>query len=365
MIMTSAPLLVGVLCCTLLAYFCIFVRPHARDLDGKPLPGPPAVLLGGNFSDIKRLKLKPDGSPSDATSVLMRELYKAHGSDGLLCLRVFSLVVVMCHSRQTVKDVLTGSFAKFPKALMYKNLEFGLGKGLVTANGEKWRAHRRIVEKAFHRSALHAMLPKFARHTAEMLDGWDARLQDSAGEKATGHPDKKDLVTDTFVEMTHLTLDIICDTGFGYALHSKCAGGESSEITLAISALLFEIKARFKAMYPFEKFLSCTRMRKSRAAWKVVNNLVDQHILAQRQRMRSADQSAAIAAALRKDLRYGSVFGEEKPTRSRELKYMSLLDHLLQAELEEGEKSLTYHELCDEVLTFLGAGHETTANMLT
>jgi cytochrome P450 len=271
----------------------------------------------------------------------------------------------MCHSRQTIKIVLTGSFAKFPKALVYKDLEFGLGEGLVTANGEKWRAHRRIVEKAFHRSALHAMLPKFARHTAEMLDGWDARLQDSAGEKATGHPDKKDLVTDTFVEMTHLTLDIICDTGFGYALHSKCAGGESSEITLAISALLFEIKARFKAMYPFEKFLSCTRMRKSRAAWKVVNNLVDQHILAQRQRMRSADQSAAIAAALRKDLRYGSVFGEEKPTRSRELKYMSLLDHLLQAELEEGEKSLTYHELCDEVLTFLGAGHETTANMLT
>ena len=42
----------------------------------------------------------------------------------------------MCHSLQTVKDALTASFAKCLKALLCKNLEFGLGKGLVTANGE-------------------------------------------------------------------------------------------------------------------------------------------------------------------------------------------------------------------------------------
>ncbi len=38
---------------------------------------------------------------------------------------------------------------------------------------------------------------------------------------------------------------------------------------------------------------------------------------------------------------------------------MSLLDHLLNAELEEGEKRLTSQELRDEVVTFLGAGKST------
>ena len=199
-------------------YNCIFWSPHAVDLDGKPLPGPPAKFFMGNWADIKKLKQNADGSCTERISEKMAEAYAAHGSGGIEVKRVFSLMVVQCADRAAVKDVLTGSYAKFPKALMYKNLEYGLGKGLVTANGEPWRAHRRIVEKAFHRSALHAMLPKFAGHTAEMLDNWEARLTTAAqgssmAGAAAGLAGSGDLATDAFVEMTHLTLDIICDTG--------------------------------------------------------------------------------------------------------------------------------------------------------
>jgi cytochrome P450 len=260
------------------AYLVIFLRPYARDLDGNELPGPPARLLLGNYADIKKIKLKPDGTPADATSTNMMKLYEEYGKGGLVCFRVASLMVVGCHSRQAVKDVLTGNYAKFPKASMYKNLEYGLGKGLVTANGDSWRAHRRIVEKAFHLVALRGMLPKFAKHTSEMLDVWARRLgkEAAAAEESTGGSDatiagERNLVTDVFVEMTHLTLDIICDTGFGYQMNSKSSGETASPVAGAISTLLFEINARFKAMTPLDKYFGgWARMRRARKAWHIV-----------------------------------------------------------------------------------------------
>ena len=163
------------------------------------------------------------------------------------------------------------------------SVQYGLGKGLVTANGEPWRAHLRIVEKAFHRSALHAMLPKFARHTAEMLDNWEARLATTKQQGAGA-----DLATDAFVEMKHLTLDIICDTGFGFQLHSKRKGGEASDVTCAISALLMEINTRFKQMSPISNYTSCSRMREARNAWRVVNGLLTEHIESQRAQKHSS-----------------------------------------------------------------------------
>jgi cytochrome P450 len=173
----SALKLLGVALALLFVRLTIFPRSQARDLDGKPLPGPPAALFMGNWSDLKKVKT---GRNFDSASRGMLECYAAHGADGLVCLRLFSHMVVMCHSPAAIKDVLSSSHEKFPKDLMYKNLEYALGKGLVTANGEQWRAHRRIVEKAFHRSALQSMLPCIARHTAEMLDDWSSRVDEAA-----------------------------------------------------------------------------------------------------------------------------------------------------------------------------------------
>lgn len=321
----SAPSIGGLLVlllALLVGRACIFLRPLALDLDGQPLPGPPAALLMGNWSDIKRVKT---GRNFDSATRGMLELYQAHGEDGIVCLRLFSKLIVMCHSPSAVKDVLTASHDKFPKNIMYRNLEYALGKGLVTANGEQWRAHRRIVEKAFHRSALHAMLPCFARHTAELLDSWTARTR--------GHL----LQTDVHTEMTHLTLDIIADAGFGHQLGSKRTGGESHPICCAVTALIKEMNMRFKDMNPLDRYLSLQRWIAGNKAYNTVSELVDEVL-------RDKQAEFATAAAER---RRGGV-------AKQPLKEMSLLDHLLQARLEEGEKHLTPKELRDEVMTFLG-----------
>ena len=300
---------------------CIFLRPQARDLDGKDLPGPPAALLMGNWSDIKKVKT---GRNFDSATRGMLELYQAHGEGGIVCLRLFSKLIVMCHSPSAVKDVLTASHTKFPKNVMYRNLEYALGKGLVTANGEQWRAHRRIVEKAFHRAALHAMLPCFARHTAELLDGWTQRT-------------RGDLQTDVHTEMTHLTLDIIADAGFGHQLGSKRTGGEVHPICRAVTTLINEMNMRFKDMNPLDRYLSPQRWIAGRSAYRDVSKLVDDVL-----RDKQAEFNNAVAE------------GRKGAPAKETLKEMSLLDHLLQARLEEGEKHLTPTELRDEVMTFLG-----------
>lgn len=304
---------------------CVFLQPLAHDLDGNPLPGPPAALFMGNWSDIKAVKT---GRNFDSATRGMLELYQKHGEGGIVCLRIFSKLVVMCHSPSAVKDVLTASHDKFPKNLMYRNLEYALGKGLVTANGEQWRAHRRIVEKAFHRSALHAMLPCFARHTAELLEDWTQR---TSGE----------LQADIHTEMTHLTLDIIADAGFGYQLGSKRTGGEPHPLCREITALINEMNMRFKDMNPLDRYLSPRRWLAANNAYQSVSKLVDDVL-----RKKQADFLEAT--------RQGSeVDGRVKPVK-QSLKEMSLLDHLLQARLEHGEKHLTPTELRDEVMTFLG-----------
>jgi cytochrome P450 len=363
----------GLILALLVVRACVFLRPRARDLDGKLLPGPPAALLMGNWADIKAVKT---GRNFDSATRGMLELYQAHGEgSGIVCLRLFSKLIVMCHSPAAVKDVLTGSYDKFPKNLMYKNLEYALGKGLVTANGERWRAHRRIVEKAFHKSALHAMLPCFVRHTAEMLDGWTERLSSSQGSAADESDDdgqqqqqqRRELRTDVHTEMTHLTLDIIADSGFGYVLGSKRAGGSAHPLCLAVTTLINEMNMRFKDMNPLDRYLSPSRWLEANAAYKTVAKLVDD-VLAEKQAEFDAAATAAAAAVAGGD---GDEAGDgcekkrRRSSRSSSLKDMSLLDHLLAARLEEGEKHLTPTELRDEVMTFLGAGHETTANMLS
>jgi cytochrome P450 len=94
---------------------------------------------------------------------------------------------------------------------------------------------------------------------------------------------------------------------------------------------------RFKDMNPLDRYLSLQRWIAGNKAYNTVSELVDEVL-------RDKQAEFATAAAER---RRGGV-------AKQPLKEMSLLDHLLQARLEEGEKHLTPKELRDEVMTFLG-----------
>lgn len=75
-------------------------------------------------------------------------------------------------------QVVLGSMKHTRKIFFYKLLDNFLGKGLVTREVDKWRAHRRILQPAFH---LH-VLEKFAETFGECADHLVDKLLKKDGE---------------------------------------------------------------------------------------------------------------------------------------------------------------------------------------
>jgi cytochrome P450 len=59
---------------------------------------------------------------------------------------------------------------------VYSALREILGDGLLTTEGEDWRAHRRIVQPALHRRRLASFTDEIVGISTEMLDGWRGEI---------------------------------------------------------------------------------------------------------------------------------------------------------------------------------------------
>lgn len=73
-----------------------------------------------------------------------------------------------------VRHVLLDNAVNYRKSeLTRRLLEPGLGRGLLTSEGETWRRHRRIMAPAFDRHSLETYVPIVTGVTSELLAGWD------------------------------------------------------------------------------------------------------------------------------------------------------------------------------------------------
>lgn len=100
-----------------------------------------------------------------------------------------------------VKHVLLDNVANYPKADMERAvLGAAFGEGLLVSEGEKWRAHRRIMSPAFDFKSLVSYTPAMVERAQAFAAGWAAR--------ADGTP------LDIAAEMTRLTLEIVARTMF-------------------------------------------------------------------------------------------------------------------------------------------------------
>jgi cytochrome P450 len=70
--------------------------------------------------------------------------------------------------------VLLDNAANYRKSeLTRRLLEPGLGRGLLTSEGETWRRHRRIMAPAFDRRSMEGYAPVITGVTSELLARWD------------------------------------------------------------------------------------------------------------------------------------------------------------------------------------------------
>ncbi|MFC9927925.1 cytochrome P450 [Streptomyces sp. NPDC127190] len=157
---------------------------------GAIAPGPRGVPLLGSLPQWK----------SDTAQFLLRA-QRDHGEVSRLRLGPYTVHLVT--APDAVGRVLKENSANYTRGVLYEQFRLVMGDGLLTTDGDYWKAHRRAVQPVFLRKAVAAIGPNVVRATREMLDDWEVRAR-------RGEP--VDLVTETL----RLTLVTLSRSLFGY-----------------------------------------------------------------------------------------------------------------------------------------------------
>jgi cytochrome P450 len=196
----------------------------------------------------------------------------------------------------------------------YHVLSLVLGKGLLTNDGESWLQQRRLIQPAFHRERVAA----FGTLMTDTTLTWTRRWETSDFIE-TNKP------LDLAQEMSSLTLNIV-----GKALFGTDLSMETERVGRALTAVNHLLAEAF--YLPWVLSLPTPQRHRLYAARRELYTVV------------------------------GEIIRER---RGRPAQHDDLLEMLLEARDEETDEGMTDHQVRDEVLTLLLAGHETTANALS
>ena len=222
--------------------------------------------------------------------------------------------VVLLNHPEAVQRALVENHPNYGKrhSPFYRMLKNMLGGGLLTNDGEDWLRQRRLAQPAFQRRKLEALGPMMVDCTNQMIDEW---LSDPRP------------VRDISREMMQLTLKIV-----GLALFSQDLSQSGQAVAEALDELQVQMGERFSALLPLPPIFPTSRDRRFRRARTSLRQLC-MYIVTQRRR-------------------------EANPPED-------LLTSLIQARDPDSGASMNDEQICDELGTFMLAGHETTANTLT
>jgi cytochrome P450 len=215
-----------------------------------------------------------------------------------------------------VKHVLLDNAANYQKTEITRRLlEPGLGKGLITSEGETWRQHRRTMSPAFDYRSIAAYAPIMTQAARDLLEDWSGLGEDTPVEVGTA--------------MMQTTLTIISRTMFS---------SDSDRVVGIMERGAGRYQAQMRPnMMDFLGF----------PAW-----------LAGLGRIRVADRTLGeFDAEIDRLIALRSSDPENGPK--------DLLARLIAARDEQTGGGMTAQEVRDHVITIFMAGHETTAMAMT
>lgn len=111
-------------------------------------------------------------------------------------------------------EQIMGSPKFIDKSSDYDFLQPWLGTGLLTSQGGKWHARRKILTPAFHFKILDDFIDVFQEQSAIMVERMAAEVDRAEG-------------FNIFPYVTLATLDIICGEFFGLRVFDVCVTVES------------------------------------------------------------------------------------------------------------------------------------------
>lgn len=207
-----------------------------------------------------------------------------------------------------IEAVLVRNYQNFLKDHVIRKSRWFFGEGLLTNEGESWLRQRRLSQPAFHRDRIASYARIMTGYASQMLDSW-----------------KQDKTLAIHQEMMQLTLRIVVRALFNVEAEQIGA------ISTALNVMMRNSTGVRLLLPPAARYLPTPAMIQFRRA---VRRLDD------------------------------TVYGIIAARRRNEIDSGDLLSMLMQARDEDGGR-MTDKQLRDEVMTFLLAGHETTALTLT
>jgi cytochrome P450 len=230
--------------------------------------------------------------------------------------RLFGRSLFVLNDPAAIKHVLIDNAANYQKTEITRRiLEPGLGKGLITSEGETWRAHRRTMSPSFDIRSIAAYTPVMTTAAEELLAQWDSVPAGTA--------------VDVQTAMMEVTLNIISRTMFSndsddiVAIMARSAGRYQMEMRPNIMDMLGWPK--WLASLPRRNVASRTMGEFDR----VIDRLIEERI------------------------------------RDPGSHPKDLLARLVAARDEQTGVGMSAQEVRDHVITIFLAGHETTAMALT
>ena len=153
-----------------------------------------APALAGPRPTQGRLKLR------QSLREMRENALSAHGPENfeadIIVERIFWRRMFIINEPNAIRHVVLDNADNYTKSEVGRRLlEPGLGRGLLTSEGETWRRHRRIMAPSFDPRSVNGYAPIMTDVTNELLAKWDAL------------PEPREL--DVAAAMMHLTLHII------------------------------------------------------------------------------------------------------------------------------------------------------------
>src|SRR3984957_8856231 len=227
--------------------------------------------------------------------------------------------VLLVHEPAAIRRVLLDNAGNYQKdSIQRRVLSAGLGDGLLSAENEQWRTQRRILAPVFARKTILDFAPAMMDAAAALTARW--RAMDGA-------------TIDVAAEASRLTLDVLERTIF-----SDGFGRDAEELRDAMGVYFNTIgkidPLDLIGLPPSVPRLSHLHVR---STLRFFERAIDEIIATRRRRLNGTSEDAA----------------------------NDILTLLLGALDPETGQRMTEAEVRSNILTFIAAGHETTANTIT
>ncbi len=204
--------------------------------------------------------------------------------------------------------------ANFRKEGRWQRLSPLLGQGLLTNEGEPWMKQRRLLVPTFQHKRLAGLIGMMSEATERAVDRW-----------LTQHGQSGQF--DINREMMALALEVVVRSLFSTTLRR-----DTDQINAAFTEIQKHLLRHLWSFNPWPGKLPTPRNRRFKRALGVLD--------------------AVVLRIIAEHRRQGADHGD-------------LLSMMLQTRDEDSGEGMSDRQICDEVMTIILAGHETTANGLS